>query len=111
MIFLNNEDINIEGIISRWVSQYGNEILAKNINNIMQAVNNLYEMNDLKEVVGTTKVGLVRSVLSQLSSVTTDAEFKAQMLKGLASNYDHEGRMALYRLIYGKDTPDDPLGF
>lgn len=39
----------------------------------MQAVNSLYDMNDLKEVVGTTKVGLVRSVLSQLSSVTTDA--------------------------------------
>lgn len=33
------------------------------------------------------------------------------MLKGLASNYDDEGRKALYRLVYSKEAPEDPLGF
>lgn len=35
MIFLNNEDINIKGIISRWTVQYGNEFLAANVNKIL----------------------------------------------------------------------------
>lgn len=61
MIFLNNEDINIEGIIGRWVKEYGNEFT--DAKRILEAVEWVGEQEE-GEVVGTTRVGLVRSVLS-----------------------------------------------
>lgn len=70
MIFLNDEDINIEGIISRWTTQYGGEFLASNIKRVLSVVDWLAQQNEVMEVVKTTRVGLVRSALSQLSGVS-----------------------------------------
>jgi dynein heavy chain 2 len=112
MIFLNNEDINIVGILTRWVSKYGNDFISQQVTRILDVVNWLAQQNDIKEIVGTTQVGLVRSVLSQLSNVNTEGELQLQLFKGLASNYDDASRREIFKKIYQKEpaSPSDPLG-
>lgn len=112
MIFLNDEDINIEGIIARWAGQYGNEFTTKNIDKVLQAVNWISQQNELAEVVATTRVGLVRGVLSQLSGVSNEQELNLQLLRGLASNYDNDTRREIYKKLFGRDASDlqNPLG-
>ena len=71
-------------------------------------MNWLSQQNELTEIVATTRVGLVRNVLSQLSGVCSEQELTLQLLRGLASNYDNDSRREIHKRLFGKD-PADPL--
>lgn len=70
MIFLNLEDINLKGIIYKWLKDNPNDIIEKNVDNILFAVSKVLSL-EAKETVETTNVGLIRNVLSQLHDVKT----------------------------------------
>jgi hypothetical protein len=54
---------------------------------IEETVNKIWKLNE-KQIVATTKVGLVRNALSLIEDSTTEQEFKLNLVKGLASNFD-----------------------
>lgn len=67
MIFMNEEDININGIINRWAKNLPQqqEFVRTHVELIEDFCNKVYE-SGFKSVVKTTKVGLVRNALSLL---------------------------------------------
>ena len=45
MIFLNTEDINIKGIISKWLMGHPNELIEKNLDKILFAVTKVLSLS------------------------------------------------------------------
>jgi dynein heavy chain 2 len=71
MIFLNNEDISVKSLISRWVSKLEcPEDLQKRINDWIEqyfyvALEHVTQFEE-SQIVATTRIGLVLNVLSQM---------------------------------------------
>ena len=64
-----------------------------------------------RQIVDTTKVGLVRNALSLLHTSNDEQQFKLNLVKGLASNFSDDDRSAIFESVYGKPVPGnrDPL--
>ena len=71
MIFMNDEDININSIISKWSKGLNKEqeFITAQINFIEKICTEIWQYNE-EQIVLTTKVGLVRSALSLLSDAS-----------------------------------------
>lgn len=67
MIFMNEQDININGIISKWAKNLPSDktYIKDQVKNIEEICNKIYE-SGFNSAVDTTRVGLVRSALSLL---------------------------------------------
>lgn len=89
MIYMNDEDININSIILKWTKKLKPEqaFVGQQVAFIEETVNKIWKLNE-KQIVATTKVGLVRNALSLIEDSTTEQEFKLNLVKGLASNFD-----------------------
>lgn len=112
MIFMNDEDININSIISKWAKKLpaGREFILSQVQFIEEVCNTVWKYNE-EQIVATTKVGLVRSALSLLSDAANEQEFRLKLVKGLASNFEGEMRGKVFESIFGKGVPGgrDPL--
>lgn len=64
-----------------------------------------------RQIVSTTKVGLVRNAISMLHTSNDEQEFRLNLVKGLASNFLEEDRAQIFEIVYGKPVPGnrDPL--
>ena len=89
MIYMNDEDININSIILKWTKKLKPDqaFIGQQVVFIEDTVNKIWKLNE-KQIVATTKVGLVRNALSLIEDSTTEQEFKLNLVKGLASNFD-----------------------
>lgn len=54
---------------------------------IEDVCNKIWKYYD-QQLVATTKVGLVRNALSLIEDSTNEQEFKLNLVKGMASNFD-----------------------
>lgn len=79
MIYLNNEDINISGILSKWLETRPE--LASDLQTLQ-----LEGLLGYDEVVPSTLVGQVNQVLSQMGGVKTKQEFIVAAIRGLTAN-------------------------
>ncbi len=80
MIYLNNEDINIDGIVNKWTEL--NPDVKKHFENF-----NLRNFLGFQEPVTSTIVGQVNQALSQVKGAKNLSEFIAAVSSGLTSNY------------------------
>ena len=79
MIYLNNEDINISGILAKWLESHPE--LAADLQTLQ-----LDTLLGYDEVVPSTLVGQVSQILSQMAAVKTRQEFIAAAIRGLTAN-------------------------
>lgn len=65
MIYMNDEDININSIILKWTKKLKPEhaFISQQVTYIEDTVNKIWKLNE-RQLVATTKVGLVRNALS-----------------------------------------------
>ena len=112
MIFMSEEDVDIDRLIASWLSKLPTEQQGK----VGQWVQELlpagisWALDHSNEMmVKTTKVGTVMSALSVLGSVTTKAEFVHCMVKGLGANFpiDQRQRLAMELFARCKEQPPD----
>jgi dynein heavy chain 2 len=111
MIYMNDEDININSIILKWTKKLKPEhFVSQQVAYIEETVNKIWKLSE-KQLVATTKVGLVRNALSLIEDSTTEQEFRLNLVKGLASNFDPESRAVIFEAVFGKGVPGnrDPL--
>lgn len=80
MIYLNNEDINIAGLIEKWLDKHPH---LRELFRVL-AIDSLL---GYEEVVQSTLVGQVGQVLSQMGEVKTQQEFIVACIKGFTANY------------------------
>lgn len=74
MIFLNNEDISINSIVNRWVNRYSEDQKLKFkdwIESYLYPGLELLFQHEDKQIVPTTRVGMVMNILSQLTRLPT----------------------------------------
>lgn len=73
MIYMNDEDININSIILKWTKKLKPEqtFISGQVSFIEDICNKIWKIND-KQIVATTKVGLVRNALSLIEDSTND---------------------------------------
>lgn len=108
MIFMNDEDININSIIKKWTKKLKAEqsFISGQITYIEDVCNKIWKENE-KQIIPTTKVGLVRSALSLIADATNEQEFKLKLVKGLASNFEKDLRGFVFETVFGKGVPGD----
>ena len=108
MIYMNDEDININSIILKWTKKLKSEqaFIKEQVSYIEDICNNIWKYNQ-KQLVSTTKVGLVRNALSLIEDSVNEQEFKLNLVKGLASNFDKETRGIVFQAVFGKSVPGD----
>ena len=92
MIYLNNEDINISGLVQKWLEKH------PHLNDFFQTLQ-LESLLGYDEVVQSTLVGQVHQFLSQMGQVKTLQEFVAACIRGLTSNYIGDRSEAVGRLF------------
>lgn len=80
MIYLNNEDINIAGVIEKWLEKY------PHLKDYFKTLN-IESLLGYDEIVQSTLVGQVNQVLSQMNEVKTQHEFIVACIKGFTANY------------------------
>jgi dynein heavy chain 2 len=80
MIYLNEEDINIDGIINKWTDL--NPHVKPYFENFR-----IRSFLGFPEAVASTIVGQVSQVLSQMKGSKNQSEFIAAVANGLTSNY------------------------
>jgi len=112
MIFMSEEDVDIDRLVSSWLKRQPEEIQFK----LQPLVEDLFppaiswalshseEMN-----VKTTKVGTVMSGLSMLNQAATKAEFVSCLIKGLGANFNFELRTRFASEVFGRarESPAD----
>ncbi|XP_057314672.1 cytoplasmic dynein 2 heavy chain 1-like isoform X2 [Hydractinia symbiolongicarpus] len=110
MIFLSNEDTDVQAIIKSWVDREAsdNKLLTGWIDDyFMKALDFVIKQNDF--VVETTLVGAVLSGLSHLKGVAVKAEFACALLRGLGANLNEESKLAYAKELFrwvGESLPD-----
>lgn len=80
MIFLNNEDINIQGVVSKWTET------APHLKEFFKTLD-IENFLGYDEHVQSTLIGQVNQILSQMKGVTTQAEFIAACARGFMANH------------------------
>ena len=80
MIFLNNEDINIHGLIDKWTDSQPH--LKPFFNTL-----NIHDLLGYDEHVQSTLIGQVSQILSQMKGVEHQAEFIAACVRGFTANH------------------------
>lgn len=80
MIFLNNEDINITGLIDKWTDS------EPHLKDFFKTLN-ITTLLGYDEHVKSTLIGQVSQVLSQMKGVQHQAEFIAACVRGFTANY------------------------
>ncbi|CAD8135851.1 unnamed protein product [Paramecium octaurelia] len=105
MIFLNNEDISMQSLVTRWINKLECEEEKKSmlLNQIESTLYNLLEeifSYEEQQVVPTTRVGLIMNILSQLQRIPTNKQqFNYLLLQGLSSNFQPDIRLKFQTLI------------
>nr|VVW85223.1 unnamed protein product [Nymphaea colorata] len=71
MIYMNDEDININSIILKWTKKLKPEqaFISQQVAYIEDTVNKIWKLSE-RQLVATTKVGLVRNALSLIEEST-----------------------------------------
>ena len=94
---MNDEDININSIILKWTKKLKppQAFIKQQISYVEEVCNKIWKENE-KMLVATTKVGLVRNALSLIEESANEQEFRLNLVKGLASNFDLETRGVIF---------------
>lgn len=98
MIFLNNEDINIQSLLNKWLNSQPEKVKKCIDNWISLYFNQIFKWvinNEELLIVKTTRVGLIMNVLSMLKGVTKKQNFIIAMLRGFAANFPQDKRIEL----------------
>jgi dynein heavy chain 2 len=101
MIYLNNEDINISGLIEKWLENHAHlRDFFKTL-----AIESLLGYD---EVVQSTLVGQVNQVLSMMTGVKTQQEFIVACIKGFTANFLAD-RTAIVAKIFERFSERNPV--
>ncbi|KAF7666054.1 hypothetical protein LDENG_00118150 [Lucifuga dentata] len=111
MIFLSDEDIDVNALVKSWLSGQPEECHS-NLENWLgdyfhQALEWVLKQNDF--VVETSLVGTVLNGLSHLSAVTERGQFIVSLLRGLGGNLNHKTRQEFAKelLSWARENPPD----
>lgn len=102
MIFLSEEDTNVELVIQSWLKQRGEgqEHLEQHIKDyFFRGLEWVMSRNEAQ--VETTLVGWVFNGLSHLQNVASRTHFALALVKGLGGNLSEETRAEFAREVYG----------
>lgn len=94
MIYLNNEDINIAGVVQKGIEKFPQ--LAEYIKTLQVETLVGYE-----EIVPSTLIGQINQILSQLEGVNTLQEFICACARGMTANY-LESKAEIVNVVFGK---------
>ncbi len=103
MIYLNNEDINISGLIEKWLENHTHlRDFLKNLN--------IESLLGYEEVVQSTLVGQVNQVLSMMAEVKTQQEFIVACIKGFTANFQGDKTTLINKIFerFGERNPVSP---
>lgn len=115
MIYLNNEDINIESIVKTWMSTLPTlaaNYLQDRIQKDMEEMLKVVISNENTSVVESTRVGLLNNLLSHLNACTNDREYAIGMYRGLTASVKTDKRDAIraeVKRIAEIDVSDEEL--
>ena len=100
MIYLNNEDINIQGVIEKWAEE------RPNLKDFLKKLD-LESLLGYDEHVQSTLIGQVNQVLSQMKDVQTQAEFIGACSRGFMANYLNDPSVIINKIFekFGEKNP------
>ena len=113
MIFLSDEDVDIQRITKTWVKRQDEKIQPK----LEQWMEDIFYVSlkwvlDRHEffVVETTKIGIVKNALSYMNDIQFKGQFVEAVIKGLGGNFFLPLRQQFAQEVFnlGNERPADP---
>lgn len=107
MIFLNNEDVQVSSIVTRWLQKLEcSEDIKERLQDFIKQIlyPNLDELfkEEENQIVPTTRVGLIMNVLSQINRQPASiSEFSYLLVHGICSNFPTDIRTKFSGLFGG----------
>jgi dynein heavy chain 2 len=98
MIYLNNEDINIESIVTSWMTSLPTltaNYLQDRLKNDMDSILKVLISQESHSIVESTRVGLLNNLLSHLVASTNDQEYALGLYRGLSASVKSEKRESI----------------
>lgn len=121
MIFLNNEDISIRSLVNEWLKKRPEDLQTR-LSQLIEdqfypLLDKIFTLED-QQLVKTTRVGLVMTVLSQLYLVKSKHDFICALARGFASNFEGKLRSLVVEQVFQSfnerppvDVNKNPLDF
>ena len=102
MMYLNNEDININSILETWLiglPTLTSNFLKPRIQKDIDAILKILISNESSSIIESTRVGLLNNVLSHISEVTNLEGYSVGLTRGLTASVRPEKREAVYKEV------------
>jgi dynein heavy chain 2 len=104
MIYLNHEDVNVSSLTKKWGKERGvaeggqlNQLLA----DFFEPMVKLILQYENKQVVRTTRMGSIQSLLLHLTGSDTKKKFALASMRGIVGNYSPEVREEIIQKLGG----------
>ena len=104
MIYLNNDDVNISSLVSKWKRDQGmaaEDPLSKFLEDFFEPVLKLLTENQEEQCVKTTQMGSILNLLSQVKGTKHKKQFSICLMRGLVGNFPTEKREELIASLQG----------
>lgn len=98
MIYMNNEDINIDSIISTWMSSLPTlsaNFLQTRLSQDLPEILKILVAQENNSVVESTRVGLLNNLLSHLTMASSEKEYALGLYRGLTASVKPDKREAI----------------
>lgn len=98
MIYLNNDDVNVTSLVSKWKrdnSLTDESKLSGFINQFFEPVLKLLQASLENQCISTTQLGMILNLLTMVKGTENKKEFALWLMRGLVSNFDEEIRVKL----------------
>lgn len=104
MIYLNNDDVNVSSLVSKWKrdnSLTEESKLSGFISQFFSPVLKLLLGNLDSQCITTTQLGMILNLLTMVKGTDNKKEFALWLMRGMISNFDEELRLKLIEELQG----------